>query len=56
MEIARATITLLDVAPRVRRIVDLPIAVTLADLHAIIQAAMAWTNSHMHEFRVGKTI
>jgi hypothetical protein len=30
-----------------------PAASTLADLHAVIQAAMGWQNAHLHQFRIG---
>lgn len=29
---------------------------TLAQLHDILQAAMGWTDSHLHEFRVGREL
>jgi hypothetical protein len=29
--------------------------VTLEELHALIQTAMGWTNSHLHQFQVGDT-
>jgi hypothetical protein len=53
--IARATIELEGVEPPVRRVVDLPLAISLADLHEIVQAAMGWTNSHLYQFVVGET-
>src|SRR3989338_6805305 len=28
---------------------------TFAQLHRLLQITMGWTNSHMHEFRIGKT-
>jgi hypothetical protein len=56
MDIARVTITLLDVHPPVRRVVEVPLAITLGDLHLIIQAAMGWHNSHLYEFHDGRTI
>ncbi len=56
MDIARVTITLLDVEPPVRRIVDVPLGITLADMHLIIQAAMGWENCHLYEFRDGRTL
>jgi Plasmid pRiA4b ORF-3-like protein len=52
MDIARITITLLDVQPPVRRVIEVPIAITLADLHVIIQAAMGWQDSHLYEFHM----
>jgi len=30
-----------------------PAGSTLADLHAVIQAAMGWQDAHLHQFRVG---
>ena len=56
MDIARITITLLDVEPPVRRVVEVPIAITLADLHLIIQAAMGWRNCHLYEFDDGRRV
>jgi Plasmid pRiA4b ORF-3-like protein len=56
MDIARVTITLLDVQPPVRRVVEVPIALTLAELHATIQAAMGWHNSHLYEFHDGSRV
>ena len=42
-----------DIEPRVWRRLVVPLGTTLAELHHIIQAAMGWTDSHMHEFEVG---
>lgn len=49
----RLRITLLDVEPAVWRVVLVPETITLPKLHAVIQAAMGWTNSHLHEFVIG---
>lgn len=49
--IARLTIRLAEVEPPVRRVVDVPLDLTLARLHKVIQAAMGWEDDHMHEFR-----
>ena len=38
--------------PLVRRQVLVPAASTLANLHVVIQAAMGWHNTHMHQFRL----
>ena len=43
-----------DVEPEVWRRVLVPGSVRLATLHSIIQAAMGWTDSHLHAFRVGE--
>lgn len=56
MDIARVTITLLDVEPPVRRVIEAPLGMTLADLHLTIQAAMGWENCHLYEFRDGRAI
>ena len=46
----RLHIELLDVEPTVWRCVQVPETISLAKLHAVIQVAMGWTNSHLHEF------
>lgn len=56
MDIALVTITLLDIEPPVRRVVEVPLGMTLADLHLTIQAAMGWENYHLYEFRDGRAI
>jgi Plasmid pRiA4b ORF-3-like protein len=30
-----------------------PLDTTLAQLHYILQAAMGWTDSHLHQFEIG---
>lgn len=47
-------IELQDVEPLVWRRVQVPANITLPKLHRVIQAAMGWTNSHLHSFRVGE--
>lgn len=42
-----------DIEPPVWRRLLAPLDVTLADLHPILQAAMGWTDSHLHSFSVG---
>ena len=42
-----------DIEPPVCRRLIVPLGTTLAELHYIIQAAMGWTDSHMHEFEIG---
>lgn len=41
------------IRPPIWRRVVLPDNATLGDLHAVIQTAMGWCNSHMHSFRIG---
>lgn len=47
---ARLHIALLDVQPTVWRVVQVPLTIPLDKLHQVIQAAMGWTDSHLHEF------
>jgi hypothetical protein len=42
-----------DVTPTVWRRIMVPTGVRMARLHDMIQAAMGWTNSHLHAFTVG---
>ena len=54
-DIALLKITLEDVAPLVVRRVEVPLALRLDHLHAVLQAALGWTNSHLWEFRAGES-
>ena len=45
-------IVLADVEPLIRRRVQVPGEVDLAVLHEVVQSAMGWTNSHLHEFEI----
>jgi hypothetical protein len=47
-------IELLRIEPHVWRRVIVPETVTLARLHQILQAAMGWTNSHLHEYVIAR--
>lgn len=42
-----------DIKPPIWRRLIVPLDTTLAELHHILQAAMGWTNSHLHEFDIG---
>jgi hypothetical protein len=49
-------VTLLDVSPPVWRRLRVPSAVTLSALHRVLQVALGWEDSHLHEWRVdGRT-
>ena len=50
MNTTRLQVTLRDVEPAVTRTVDVPASATLPELHDLLQAAMGWTNSHLHQF------
>ena len=49
--IARITVTLDDVAPKVQRRIEVPLTIRLDRLHLTLQAALGWTNSHLYELR-----
>ncbi len=48
-------ITLKYVRPPIWRRVQVSSDITLARLHRIVQAAMGWYDSHLHQFIVGET-
>lgn len=50
MKTTRLQITMRDVEPAVTRLVDVPTAATLPELHQQLQAAIGWTDSHLHQF------
>lgn len=54
-DIACLKITLDDVEPKVVRRVEVPLSIRLDRLHAVLQAALGWTNSHLWELRAGET-
>jgi hypothetical protein len=47
-------ITLQNIDPPIWRRVQVPAAVTLGDLHAVLQVAFGWTDAHMHHFLIRK--
>jgi hypothetical protein len=48
--ILQLEVTLLEVEPPVWRRLLVPSDITLARLHPVLQEAMGWTNSHLHQF------
>ncbi|TDO30008.1 pRiA4b ORF-3-like protein [Kribbella sp. VKM Ac-2527] len=48
----RLKVVLRGTKPPVWRRIQVPGTITLAGLHAVIQTAMGWTNSHLHEFEI----
>ena len=50
----RVRLDLHGAKPPVWRRLDLPGDLTLPRLHDVIQAAMGWSNSHLHRFRTGR--
>jgi hypothetical protein len=47
---ARLRVALRDVEPAVARVIDVPASATLPELHDLLQAAIGWTDSHLHQF------
>jgi hypothetical protein len=46
-------VTLQHVRPPIWRRIAVPSHFTLGQLHDVLQVAMGWTNSHLHQFRIG---
>ena len=49
-------VSLRGVAPLIWRRLQVPGNANLGWLHAVIQVAMGWTNSHLHQFVIGKRL
>ena len=45
-------IELKHTSPAIWRVVVVPDSITLVQLHQVIQEAMGWSNSHLHEFDI----
>ena len=52
MRTVRLGVTLAEVTPTVLRVLDVPAACTLPELHDLLQIAIGWTDSHLHQFVV----
>jgi hypothetical protein len=52
-EIYQLKVTLEVIRPPIWRRLQVPAGITLAQLHAIIQAAMGWWDYHLHQFTIG---
>ena len=52
MQVYQIKVTLRDVRPPIWRRLQVPSTLTLGQLHRVLQIAMGWTNSHMHQFTV----
>lgn len=55
MKTSRLRVTLRDVVPAVVRVIDVPHSNTLPELHTLLQVAVGWTDSHLHQFVAGET-
>ncbi len=49
-------VTLRGTSPPVWRRLIVPADTRLSELHQILQAAMGWTDSHLHQFEVGRRV
>jgi hypothetical protein len=54
-QVYQLKITLLGSQPPIWRRFQVPSDMNLAKLHQVIQYVMGWEDSHMHQFKVGKT-
>ena len=52
-DIFQLRVSLIGIEPPVWRRLLVPQDLTLPRLHTILQVVMGWTNSHLHQFRVG---
>ena len=50
MKTTRLRVVLRDVEPALARVIDVPASATLPELHELLQAAIGWTDSHLHQF------
>ena len=50
MKTTRLRVVLREVEPTVTRVIDVPVSATLPELHDLLQAAIGWTDSHLHQF------
>jgi hypothetical protein len=51
----RLVVELEDVKPRVRRELLVPLSLTFAELHSVLQIAFGWEDAHLYEFQVDRT-
>lgn len=49
----QVTVDLDEASPRIWRQLEVASDTRLDELHPVLQVAMGWTNSHLHEFRMG---
>jgi hypothetical protein len=47
-------VTLEQIKPAIWRRLHVPSDITLSKLHSVLQDALGWTNSHLHQFVVGE--
>jgi hypothetical protein len=49
-------VALAGIKPPIWRLLQVPGTARLGWLHAVLQVAVGWTNSHLHQFRVNETL
>ena len=54
LEIRQIKLTLLETKPPIWRRLHIPAHLSLAQLHRILQIAMDWKNTHLHEFSLNR--
>lgn len=54
-QIYQIKVTLQESRPPIWRRIQVREDITLAKLHSVLQAVMGWTDSHLHQFVIGKT-
>ncbi len=52
----RLKVTLLGIRPPIWRRIEVPSTITLSELHTVVQVAMGWWDSHLHQFVVDGVI
>jgi Plasmid pRiA4b ORF-3-like protein len=50
----RLQVTLIDAHLPIWRQIQVPGEIRLSELHGVLQIAMGWTNSHLHQYRIGE--
>ncbi len=55
-EVYQIKVTLLGTEPAIWRRLLVPAAITLGELHQVLQTAMGWEDDHLHEFRKGRLV
>lgn len=53
-QIARLKVTLKEIRPPIWRRIEVPLTYSFRQLSDVIVAAFGWSNSHLHEFAIGK--
>ena len=53
-QIARLKVTLKGIRPPIWRRIEVPLSYSFRELSDVIVAAFCWSNSHLHEFEIGR--